>query len=90
MIAKRMGFIVTVGAVLALALSANMVEGQTAADKAKKPDANSQTRIKGTQKETAVGTDLGFGSTFDRLVSSARGPRSRPVDETVYLSSLFS
>jgi hypothetical protein len=37
-----------------------------------------------------IGTDLGFGSAFDRLVSSARGPCSQPVDETVYLSALFS
>ncbi len=37
-----------------------------------------------------VGTDLGFGSAFDRLVSSARGPCSQPVDETVYLSASFS
>ena len=36
------------------------------------------------------GTDLGFGSAFDRLVSSARGPCSRRADETVCLSVLFS
>jgi transposase len=37
-----------------------------------------------------IGTDLGFGSAFDRLVSSARGPCSRRADETVCLSVLFS
>jgi hypothetical protein len=36
------------------------------------------------------GTDLGFGSAFNRLVSSAWGSCSQPVDETVYLSALFS
>ena len=36
------------------------------------------------------GTDLGFGSAFNRLVSSARGSCSWRVDETVYLSVLFS
>ena len=36
------------------------------------------------------GTDLGSGSAFDHLMSSARGSCSRPVDETVYLSVLFS
>jgi hypothetical protein len=36
------------------------------------------------------GTDLGFGSEFDHLVSSDRDSCSRRVDETVYLSVLFS
>ena len=36
------------------------------------------------------GTDLGFGSAFNHLVSSARGSCSPPVDETVYFSVLFS
>ena len=36
------------------------------------------------------GTDLGSGSAFDRLMSSARGSCSQRVDETVYLSVLFS
>jgi hypothetical protein len=37
-----------------------------------------------------AGTDLGSGGAFDHLMSSARGACSRPVDETVYLSVLFS
>jgi hypothetical protein len=41
-------------------------------------------------KRSRAGTDLGFGSAFDRLVSSARRPCSQPVDETVCLSVLFS
>ena len=36
------------------------------------------------------GTDLGFGSIFNHLVSGARGSCSPPVDETVYFSVLFS
>ena len=36
------------------------------------------------------GTDLGFGSAFNHLVSSARGSCSPPVDETVCFSVLFS
>ena len=32
------------------------------------------------------GTDLGFGSAFNRLVSSARLSCSEPVDEAVYFS----
>jgi hypothetical protein len=38
----------------------------------------------------AIGTGLGFGSDFDHLMSSARGSCSRRVDETIYLSVLFS
>ena len=36
------------------------------------------------------GTDLGFGSAVNRLVSSAWGSCSEPVYETVYLPALFS
>jgi hypothetical protein len=39
---------------------------------------------------TSDGTDLEFGSAFDRLVSSDRGSCSQRVDEIVYLSVLFS
>jgi hypothetical protein len=42
------------------------------------------------QANPNVGTDLGFGSAFDRLVNSAQGSCSQGVDETVYLSVLFS
>jgi hypothetical protein len=41
-------------------------------------------------KYNRAGTDLGSGSAFDHLMSSARGSCSRPVDETVSLSVLFS